>query len=233
MDLVLPDAAWLINQLAGRSADVLVLSMPGRGLKPMEESAQVKRMYSILLNHNAFAFLDSPQQSAASYFIAHAKGFLDQYGKNYRRIIMVGRSGGGWSTTLAAASDERIQCSISFFGTLPLKLRFPIEDEEIDDLGDYEQFGLDLFQTVDYTDLYALATTNGRKHVQVYNEVDDCCFSGSTKGRRVDAIFRESYPTQRGFSTVILPVRSESDHYNLDRSALSVIADQCQLPLNE
>jgi dienelactone hydrolase len=37
----------------------------------------------------------------------------------YKRIVMVGLSGGGWTTTVAAAIDPRIDLSIPVAGSLP------------------------------------------------------------------------------------------------------------------
>lgn len=227
--LILPDAASFVGRLFAQDADVLVLFMPGTGFAPRDEPPSVQRIFQIVSNHSAFALLDSPGDSAAAYFIAHVRGFLDRFASPYRSIVMVGRSGGGYSTTLAAAHDKRIMCSVSFFGSLPLRLRLPAEEDLRDDLGDFEQYGLFLFKRVDYTDLYALATQPRRRHVQVYNEQDDCCFSGFDKGRRVAELFRRQYPAVRGFDVEILPKRSEADHYNLDESAFSVVQSKCNL----
>lgn len=227
--LVMPDAAAFVGRLFLQEADVLVLFMPGTGFAPRDEPPAVQRIFQVLSNHSAFALLDAPGDSAATYFIAHVRAFLDRFASPYRSISMVGRSGGGYSTTLAAAHDKRIACSISFFGTLPMTLRLPTEEDLRDDLGDFEQYGLLLFKRLDYTDLYALATQPRRRHVQVYNEEDNCCFSGFDKGRRVAELFRRQYPGVRGFDVEILKKRSEADHYNLDESAFSVLQNRCGL----
>jgi pimeloyl-ACP methyl ester carboxylesterase len=221
------DAALLVSRLYADDADVLVLFMPGNGFAPRDESPSVERIFKIVGNHSAFALLDGPGDSSASYFIAHVRGFLDRFAAPYRSITMVGRSGGGYSTTLAAAHDKRISCSVSFFGTLPMTLRLPVEGDGRDDLGDFEQHGLWLFRKLDYIDLYALATQPKRTHVQVYNEVDDCCFSGQVKGRRVAGMFERQYPAVRGFDVAILPRRSDADHNNLDDFALALVREKC------
>jgi pimeloyl-ACP methyl ester carboxylesterase len=225
--LIGQDAALLVSRLYASEADVLVLFMPGKGFAPRGESPSVGRIFMIVGNHNAFALLDGPGDSSGVYFLAHVRGFLDRFGAPYRSVTMVGRSGGGYSTTLAAAHDKRISCSVSFFGTLPMTLRFPQEGDDRDDLGDFEQHGLWLFKKIDYIDLYALATQPRRTHVQVYNEVDDCCFSGEVKGRRVAGMFERQYPALTGFEVAILPKRSEKDHYNLDSLALAVVQEKC------
>lgn len=221
------DAVWFTEALFNRESDVLILFMPGAGLAPTDESEIVRRTHSLLFNHGYFAYLDYPGDSAAAYFTAHVKGFLDRHGDQYSKVTMVGRSGGGWATTFAAALDPRIRCSVSFFGTLPLRTRFPLLEDTRDDLGDFEQYGLHLYKLLDYTDLYALSTSDKRTHVQVYNERDDCCFSGFAKGATVPGSFSKIYPANRLFHTEVLPQRTEADHYNLDATALAVVDKHC------
>lgn len=221
------DAAWFVSQKFNSGSDVLVLFMPGMGLEPIDESPAVQRLHSFFFNHNSFALLDLPGDGAAAYFVAHVKAFLDRYARGYRRVTMMGRSGGGWATTLAAAVEPRIKCSISFFGTLPLRLRLPVRGDERDDLGDYEQYGLSLLRRVDYLDLYAAASVPGRNHTQVYNLVDECCFSGEVKGRQVQGMFAAQYSEVKGFRVELLPARSDTDHANLDETALAVANARC------
>jgi hypothetical protein len=89
----------------------------------------------------------------------------------YRRFQMVGLSGGGWTTTVYAALDPRIACSVSIAGTLPLYLRFN------GSVGDQEQFEPNFYRLAGYPDLYLLAANGkGRSHIQILNRRDDCCF---------------------------------------------------------
>jgi hypothetical protein len=228
--LVFPDAAALIGLLFDRQANVLVTFMPGLGLRPSAADQELRRMHDMVANHNVFAMLDLPHDSAAAYFVAHIEGFLDRYGSAYRRVAMFGRSGGGWTTTIAAAVDPRILCSVSFFGTLPMRLRLPLPSEPADalrDLGDFEQFGLYLFKRLDYLDLYALAASQGHRHTQVFNQQDNCCFSGAEKGALIEGMFIRKYRLLDAFSTSILPVRSSGDHLNLDSTAQETAMRAC------
>src|SRR4051794_4575344 len=68
----------------------------------------------------------------------------------YTSISMVGLSGGGWATTLAAALDPRISRSFPVAGSLPLELRTPEER------GDWEQAVPELYAIASYLDLYVL-----------------------------------------------------------------------------
>ena len=48
------------------------------------------------------------------------------------------------------------------------------------DIGDYEQTNTDLYQNVNYLEFYVLSGYGeGRKHIQIFNENDPCCFSGN------------------------------------------------------
>jgi hypothetical protein len=89
-------------------------------------------------------------------------------------VGMAGLSGGGWTTTLVAAVDPRIQSSFQIAGSLPFYLRAV---RPARDMGDFEQYGLPLYRIANYLELYLLAAAgNGRVHVQILNEHDPCCF---------------------------------------------------------
>ncbi|MBK8881941.1 MAG: hypothetical protein IPN67_06005 [Bacteroidales bacterium] len=91
---------------------------------------------------------------------------------NYKDVSMVGLSGGGWTTNLLTAIDERIKLSFSVAGSMPLYYRSDAS------MGDIEQFLPELYRDVaGYPDLYVLgAYGKGRKQVQILNRKDDCCF---------------------------------------------------------
>jgi polygalacturonase len=91
---------------------------------------------------------------------------------NYLDVNMVGLSGGGWTTNLLAAIDDRIKFSFSVAGSMPLYYRAG------GSMGDIEQFLPELYHDVaGYPDLYVLgAYGKGRKQVQILNRNDDCCF---------------------------------------------------------
>lgn len=84
----------------------------------------------------------------------------------YTNIIMSGLSGGGWTTTLAAAADERILAAYPTAGSLPLSC--PV-------LRDYEQLLPGLSET--YEDLYIMACSGGRRFKQIHHIWDACCFT--------------------------------------------------------
>lgn len=104
-------------------------------------------------------------------------------------VIMTGLSGGAWTTHLAAAIDERIDVSIPVAGALPLFAR-PFSPGSV---GDAEQEWKPIYAEIDsnndgipdaadgaasWLEIFALATTSGRRQLQILNEFDNCCFRG-------------------------------------------------------
>ena len=75
----------------------------------------------------------------------------------------VGLSGGGWTTTLIAALDTRIQKSYAVAGSVPL-YAWPHPAN-----GDSEQRDSAFFSYCGYLDLYFMATSDGRYTEQIWN----------------------------------------------------------------
>jgi hypothetical protein len=117
-----------------------------------------------------FKFFLEPVIVAVNY--AKASGI-------FSTISMMGASGGGWTTLLAAALDDRIVNSAAVASSVPLFLRAGVCGRP--SVGDAEQAsspGL-LYKRVSYMDLYVLASQGeGRQHLQINNQFDTCCFFG-------------------------------------------------------
>ncbi|MBK9155896.1 MAG: hypothetical protein IPM25_17085 [Chloracidobacterium sp.] len=133
--------------------------------------------------HNEF--FESPDLKPAKgsplkYFLEPIAIYLNYMGARphsddfpfYTEFSMVGFSGGGWTTTVYSAIDERIRSSISIAGSIPLYLRVGAE------IGDAEQTIPGFYSIAGYPDLYVMASNGpGRKQIQVLNRHDWCCFS--------------------------------------------------------
>jgi pimeloyl-ACP methyl ester carboxylesterase len=117
-----------------------------------------------LVNENTGPWTSHDDIANLCPFVEPVIRFLNQYGPAH----LVGFSGGGWTTVLAAAIDDRIIKSFSVSGSLPYDLRGRKED-----YGDFEQQELNRF--ADYREIYALAN----HQVAVQNRFDSCCFSGT------------------------------------------------------
>jgi hypothetical protein len=174
----------VIDRLLAEGFDVAALDMPltGRNNQPticLPVQGCVK-----FFTHNQFALLQPSQGTALRFFL--------EPGRNYEHIAMMGLSGGGWTTTLAAALDERIEASFPVAGSLPMRTHTKR------DVGDWEQMlpGISL----SYEDLYVMATSpstgstgsptsskGGRRQMQVLNLHDPCCFANDGSSYR-DAV---------------------------------------------
>lgn len=129
--------------------------------------------------HEALCQMTNLVGSPLRFFLeptAISLNYLKQGGQTgafaaYRAFHMVGLSGGGWTTTVYAALDPTIRCSVSVAGTIPLYLRSG------GSIGDREQFEPSFYRLAGYPDLYVLgAQGQGRRQVQLLLRRDDCCF---------------------------------------------------------
>lgn len=108
--------------------------------------------------------------------INYATGVL-----GYDRIVMAGLSGGGWTTTLAAALDPRIALSVPIAGSIPCDFAHTSWDAE-------QLCDTPWAMVANYTSLYVLAALEaGRASAQVLHEQDPCCFHGCGRHARIRA----------------------------------------------
>jgi hypothetical protein len=116
----------------------------------------------------------------------------------YKRVVMMGKSGGGWTTTICSALDPRIHVSFPIAGSLPLSFPSTRDYEQCPFPGvktqcpgggkHYHHPWTPLPQpanpdwylaTANYTELYMLAAWEpGRTSLQLLHEYDPCCFAG-------------------------------------------------------
>ena len=132
-----------------------------------------------LEHHLHFEFLKNNDFNPMSYFFEPINSTLNSIDDEYDfdKYHMIGISGGGWTTTLSAAIDDRISKSYSVAGTSPFSMR-----NGLNDLGDYEQRVSSLYQISNYPELYVLASFGqDRNHYQIFNKFDSCCFDGDSR----------------------------------------------------
>jgi len=160
-----------------RNFTVIAFSMPllGMNSQPVVEIDGLGEMK--LISHNQLRLLEANNFNPMKLFLDPIQinlNFLDnEY--NFKQYSMIGLSGGGWTTVVYSAIDERISNSFSVGGSTPFYLRIDSRD-----MGDYEQTNIELYQDVNYLELYVLsAYGDGRQHVQIFNKNDSCCFSGN------------------------------------------------------
>ena len=99
--------------------------------------------------------------------------------RGYARVALAGLSGGGWTTTLAAALDARLALSVPIAGSIPCDFRHTSWDAE--------QFcDAAWARAANYSTLYALAALEaGRASVQLLHEADPCCHHGCGRHARI------------------------------------------------
>jgi len=160
-----------------RNFTVFAMTMPLLGMNN-QPVVEIDGIGKIKLNsHNQLRLLEANDFNPMKLFLDPIQinlNFLDKE-YNFKRYSMIGLSGGGWTTVVYSAIDERISDSFSVAGSMPFYLR--VDDR---DMGDYEQRNIELYQNVNYLELYVLsAYGDGRKHIQIFNKNDPCCFSGN------------------------------------------------------
>lgn len=164
-----------IQYFIERNYPVLAFSMPLLGMND-QPIVDIPNLGMIKLkNHNDLIYLESPKFSPVKFFvepIAVSLNYMDELG--FDSYVMIGISGGGWTTTLYSAIDGRILESYSIAGSVPTFLRSISGNQ-----GDYEQRIPTLYDITNYLDLYILSSFgDNRKHVEIYNMYDPCCFGG-------------------------------------------------------
>jgi len=166
-----------IQFFLNRNFTVLASTMPLVGMNnqpvvEMDGLGQIK-----LISHDQLRLLEANNFNPMKIFLDPIRINLNfiEMEYDFKQYSMIGLSGGGWTTVIYSAIDERISDSFSVAGSMPFYLR--VNDR---DIGDYEQTNIDLYQNVNYLELYVLsAYGDGRKHIQIFNKNDPCCFSGN------------------------------------------------------
>jgi hypothetical protein len=160
-----------------RNFTVLAMTMPlvGMNNQPVVEIDGLGEMK--LISHNQFRLLEANNFNPMKLFLDPIQINLNFVEKEYdfKRYSIVGLSGGGWTAVIYSAIDDRISDSFSVAGSMPFYLRVSERD-----IGDYEQTNIDLYEIANYLELYVLsAYGNDRKHIQIFNKNDPCCYSGN------------------------------------------------------
>ena len=160
-----------------RNFTVLAMTMPlvGMNNQPIVGIDGFGEMK--LISHDQFNLLEKNKFNPMKLFIHPIQVNLNYLDKEYdfKRYSIVGLSGGGWTAVVYSAVDDRISDTFSVAGSIPFYLKVSERD-----IGDYEQTNIDLYEITNYLELYVLsAYGDDRKHVQIFNKNDPCCYSGN------------------------------------------------------
>lgn len=114
-------------------------------------------------------------------------------GRAYDRVGMTGVSGGGWTSSVAAALDPRIERSYPVSGSVPLACRREALEPGSPREGDAEQYETALVGTADYDDLYLMGVAEASRRSHLYYSMSDpCCFRGDQVSRFGQAMERHA-----------------------------------------
>jgi len=167
-----------IRRFLDAGYSVAAFSMPLLGLNN-QPTVQLPRVGKLkLTSHDHMKFLSPKNGHPVKYFVEPVAIVLNYLEKNfdYSSVSMVGISGGGWTTTLAAAIDTRIEKSFPVAGSYPIYLR----SNSPRDWGDYEQTVPEMHRTANDLELYILGSYGpNRKQLQIIDQYDACCFAGT------------------------------------------------------
>ncbi|MBM4268419.1 MAG: hypothetical protein FJ144_17715 [Deltaproteobacteria bacterium] len=162
--------ADVISWLLARRWTVVAMDMPMVGQNARDAAAP-------LVNHNELWRLDDGGASPLAWLLLPVKavvdGFIVEHPGDDRVVLMVGRSGGGWTTYLSGALDPRIDVAVAVAGGSPQSQRL-LDVLEAWELGDYEQFFPQLYDVVAHENLIAAAGT--RALFVAYTPRDPCCY---------------------------------------------------------
>ena len=160
-----------------RNFTILAMTMPlvGMNNQPTVEIDGIGEMK--LISHDQLRFLEKNSFNPMKLFIHPIQISLNFLEKEYdfKRYSIIGLSGGGWTGIVYSAIDDRISDSFSVASSIPFYLKVDRRD-----MGDYEQMNIDLYKITNYLELYVLsAYGDDRKHIQIFNKNDPCCYSGN------------------------------------------------------
>jgi hypothetical protein len=163
----IPGVDALVRSLAGKPCDIILNSMPLQGENRFA-AAYVNIPPDGPTTHDQLALLKPATGSPLKYFLGPALASLNYAlsQRSYDKIGAVGISGGGWTTSMLAAIDPRIQRSYAVAGSVPMAYRAASPE------GDWEQYNVPF----SYLDIYAMSVAEPGRSFLFYNGKDPCCF---------------------------------------------------------
>jgi hypothetical protein len=179
--------ASVIAELLREGYYVVALAMPLLGPNS-QPTIEFRRHGSIkFVDHDFFSLLDLEHQiHSVRFFLEPVIACVNQIGaRGFKSIAMMGYSGGGWTTAMCAAIDERISLSFPVAGSLPFSLRGRGE------MADYENHVAELYSIANYPELHILGALGNRHQLQILNEYDTVAWGGR-RGKLYEAQVQET-----------------------------------------
>lgn len=169
-----PNDRARIGRLLGEGYAVVELFMPlyGPNSRPLLDLPRIGRFR--LTRHDHMRLLAPAEGHALKYFLEPAVRAINHLAPRYRRVAMMGYSGGGRMSALTAAIDPRVRASFVIASFYPYYLM-----ADAPRLGDYDESDPALYRLATHLELMVLAASGeGRQSVQILNRYDPCCFAG-------------------------------------------------------
>jgi hypothetical protein len=159
-------SARVIDGLLERGWQVIAMDMPLSGANEADQTATTR-------THNSFFSWPTADVSPVALFLQPLKAIVDQiYRENGDPTIMlIGKSGGGWTSFMYGALDERVDYVAGIAAGMP---RAQWVREQPTGPADYEQVEPMIYGAVRYEDIMPVAGSRGAFYA--YNEHDNCCF---------------------------------------------------------
>ena len=207
-----------------RNFTILAMTMPliGMNSQPIVEIDGFGEMN--LISHEQFRLLEKNKFNPMKLFIHPIQVSLNFLEKeyNFKRYSIIGISGGGWTGLVYSAIDDRISDSFSVASSIPFYLKV-----EQRDMGDYEQMNIDLYKITNYLELYVLAAYgDDRKHIQIFNKNDSCCYSGN--GYESYEFFIKDKLMQLGKGSFEILIDDTHYGHKISESTLSLILEKLE-----
>jgi dienelactone hydrolase len=161
--------ADVIHWLLERGWEVYAMDMPLLGVNGSDQGTRFPN------HHFDLWKLDDGVTSPVANFMLPVKNvvdFIERHATERPTILMMGRSGGGWTTYTYAALDPRITVAVSVAGGRPMSQR--LDSRGGLDVGDYEQSAPEIYSAIRHEDVMIAAGARGSMHV--FNVNDPCCF---------------------------------------------------------
>ena len=207
-----------------RNFTILAMTMPliGMNSQPIVEIDGFGEMN--LISHEQFRLLEKNKFNPMKLFIHPIQVSLNFLEKeyNFKRYSIIGISGGGWTSLVYSAIDDRISDSFSVASSIPFYLKLNWRD-----MGDYEQMNIDLYKITNYLELYVLAAYgDDRKHIQIFNKNDSCCYSGN--GYESYEFFIKDKLMQLGKGSFEILIDDTHYGHKISESTLSLILEKLE-----
>lgn len=197
---------------------VLALSMPLYGMNN-EPVVNIHNRGNIKLSwHNQFYLLDSPQFSSIKFFVEPIAVLLNYMDKEFKfkSYNMLGLSGGGWTTIVYSAIDDRISQSYSVAGMYPAYL------QQLVNIAEYERNGAGLYNAANAIELFVLsAYGEERKTMQIFNKYDPSLRCGEFYKTYEDSVKLKI--AQFGKGTFDIYLDDTHNEHKISAHALTVI----------